>query len=105
MNVFTSDTDTEMTLNHTADSLVEILSNPKMKLREKTKFKIIEEIPLEELTSMAQANKDGLYLNLKIGHKNVMLIYFFKDFLVPELIIPEWLFKSPITMQPERIQL
>ena len=65
-----------MMLNHIVYSCVEILSNPKMKFREKTKFKIIEEIPIEELKSMAQANKDGLYSNLKIGHKNVMLIFF-----------------------------
>ena len=50
-----------MTLNHTASSYFEILSNPKMKLREKTKFKIIEEIAMEELMIMAQPNKDGLY--------------------------------------------
>ena len=50
-----------MTLNHTASSYFEILSNPKMKLREKTKFKIIEEIAMEDLTIIAQPNNGGLY--------------------------------------------
>ena len=45
----------------TTDSYAENLSNPKMKLREKTKFKIIEEMAMEELMIMAQPNKDGLY--------------------------------------------
>ena len=50
-----------MMLNHTAVSYFEILSNPKMELREKTKFKIMEEITMEELTIMAQPNKGGRY--------------------------------------------
>ena len=70
-------------------------------MKEKTKLKTIEEIPLEELES--QISVEDWFVIIFAGI-DMWHFFIFQGAEETESIIPQWFFKTSIRTEPERIE-